>query len=59
MYFGCEIHEKTGTYIRCIFCISGRNGKVESNTLKMSVFGSAYFCMKYALVGVLCKKRIV
>ena len=33
--------------------------KVELNTLKMSVFGSAYFCIKYALIGILCKKKIV
>lgn len=33
--------------------------KVELNTRKMSVFGSAYFCIKYAFIGILCKKKIV
>ena len=49
--------KKQRFYVRRIFCISDRMGKVESNTLKMSVFGSAYFCIKYALIGVLCKKK--
>ena len=40
-----------------VFSLFPPNGKVESNTLKMSVFGSAYFCIKYAFVGVLCKKN--
>lgn len=57
MYFGCEIHEKTGLLCSPYFLYFRPNGKVESNTLKMSVFGSAYFCIKYAFVGALCKKK--
>ena len=59
MYFGCEIHEKTGLLYLPYFLYFRPNGKVESNTLKMSAFDSAYFCIKYAFVGVLCKKKIV
>jgi len=59
VYFGCEIHEKTGFLYSLYFLYFRPNGKVESNTLKMSVFGSAYFCIKYAFVGILCKKKIV
>ena len=57
MYFGCEIHEKTEALYSLYFLYFRPNGKVESNTLKMGVFGSAYFCIKYAFVGVLCKKN--
>lgn len=59
MYFGCEIHEKTGILYSLYFLYFRPNGKVESNTLKMGVFGSAYFCIKCVLVDVLYKKRIV
>ena len=56
MYFGCEIHEKTGILYSLYFLYFRPNGKVESNTLKMGVFGSAYFCIKCVLVSALCKK---
>ena len=39
-----------------VFSVFPTESKVESNTLKMSVFGSAYFCIKYVLADVLCKK---
>ena len=39
MYFGCEIHEKTGTYIRCIFCMNWQGG------IKYAKNGHVWFCL--------------
>lgn len=41
MYFGCEIHEKTGTYIRCIFCISDE----WQGGIKYAKNGRVWFCL--------------
>lgn len=55
MYFGCEIHEKTGTYIRCIFCISDE----WQGGIKYAKNWRVWFCLflhKMRFVSALCKK---